>query len=224
MPRIATAALAAVATAAGGCASFSTVRSAEVHRGASVTVQASLATPPGDEAAWFWGFLCVTACDSWFLGGDVGVTYGFRRAPVALGVGLDPGGPYGDAYVQLGDGANPFGIGGRASLLPLNGQWRQDQIYGRYDVRLGRATRLLLNPALFVHHGGTANEATGSRGSFVAFVQGIGLLFEGERASFVPAVTVVAGRTRRTDYFGDIGPARTVFATGSLALTFHRKR
>jgi hypothetical protein len=223
MIRIPAAALAA-ATAAGGCASFSTVRSAEVHRGASVTAQASLSTPPGDDAAWFWAFDCTSACDSRFLGGDVGVTYGLRRVPVAVGVGLDPGGPYGDAYVQLGRGTNPFGVGGRATLLPLTGRWRQDQLYGRYDVRLGATTRLLLNPALFVHHGRTASELPGSRGSFVAFVQGVGLLFEGERASLVPAVTLVAGRTRRTQLFTEIGPTRTVFATGSLGVTFHRKR
>ena len=222
MSRLPTAALAAIA--AGGCASFGTVRSADIHRGASVTAQASLSTLPGDDAAWFWAFDCAAACDARFVGADVGVTYGLRHAPVALGVGLDPGGPYGDAYVQLGHGTRPFGIGARATLLPLTGHWRQDQLYGRYDVRLGRSTRLLLNPALFVHHGRTESEAPGSRGSFVAFVQGVGLLLEGERASLVPAVTVVAGRTRRTTLLEEIGPTRTVFATASLGLTFHRRR
>jgi hypothetical protein len=89
---------------------------------------------------------------------------------------------------------------------------------------LGPTTRLLRNPALFVHHGRTRSELPGSRGSFAAFVQGVGMLFEGERASFAPAVTVVAGRTRRTSFSGEIGPTRTVFAAGSLGVTFHRRR
>jgi hypothetical protein len=223
MTRIPVAALAAVATAAGGCASFGSVRSAEVHRGVSGTAQASLTTRPGDDAAWFWGFFCSVSCDARFLGVDVGLTYGMRRAPVAVGAGVDPGGTYADAYVQLGHGVRPFGVGGRATIASATGSWRQDQLYGRYDVPLGGDSRLLLTPALFVHHGGTEGEP-GSRGSFVAFVQGIGLLIEGERASFVPALTVVAGRTRRTSVYEEIGPTRTVFAVASFGLTFHRKR
>ena len=91
--RIHTAALASALTvAAAGCTSFSTLRSAEVYSGPSMTLQASVSTPPGPETGWFWSFDCPEACDHPVVGADLGFTYGstagFAGRPVALGLGI----------------------------------------------------------------------------------------------------------------------------------------
>jgi len=211
-----------------GCSSFGTVRSAEVHPGGSVGVQASVSTPPGDQAAWFWSYDCVSDCDHRIPGGDLGFTYGVARergGAFALGVGINGIQPYADGYVQLREGDRPFGVGARVGV-PLDG-WQQHQLYGRYDVRLGSSRgvsrRLLLNPALFVHYNSSRHSFAAS-GSFVGFVQGVGLLLEREGASLVPAVTLVAGRSRRRNAFEENGAANTVFGVASLGIVFHRAR
>lgn len=209
---------------AGACTSFATVRSAEVLPGASVAVQGSASTQPGDAAAWFWSFDCADACNHPVIGGDMGVTYGWLPGGGAraftVGVGTNGTHPYVDGYVQLGAGRQPFGLGAR--IGPPVTDWREHQIYGRYDVRVGGTTRLLLNPALFVHEGRSPNGE--NPGSFLGFVQGIGLLLEGERVSWTPAVALVAGRARRTSYGQQVGPVRSVFGAASLGVTFHRSR
>lgn len=206
-----------------GCTSFSTVRSAEVMPGPSVTAQASLSTPVPDATGWFWSFDCAQDCGHAIPGGDVGVTWGTSRARAgafALGVGMSGAHPYIDGYLQLGAGRQPFGLGVR--LGPPVTSWREHQLYARWDARLGGATRLLLNPALFVHEGRSPNGE--NRGSFVGFVQGIGLLHVGERVSWGPSVAIVAGRARRTSYGQSYGPERAVFGTASLGMTWHRPR
>ena len=223
--RIHTAALASALTvAAAGCTSFSTLRSAEVYSGPSMTLQASVSTPPGPETGWFWSFDCPEACDHPVVGADLGFTYGstagFAGRPVALGLGVNGTHPYVDGYVQINKGTRPFGVGARVGL-PITG-WLEHQLYGRYDVRVGQSTRLLLNPALFVHHGRSPNGE--NPGSFVAFVQGVGLLLERESVSFTPGVALVAGRAERTSYGRQFGPVTSVFGTASLGLTFHRRR
>jgi hypothetical protein len=209
---------------AGGCTSFATVRSAEVQPGTAGSLQASASTRPGDLAGWFWSFDCAQACDHPVLGGDVGLTYGWPRnggaGAFALGVGLSGTHPYVDGYLQLGAGRQPFGLGMRVGP-PLT-SWREHQLYARYDVRLGGTTRLLLNPALFLHEGRSPNGE--NPGTFLAFVQGVGLLLEGERVSWTPAVALVAGRAQRTSYGQQYGPVASVFGTASLGLTFHRWR
>ena len=223
--RVLTAALALPLTlAAGACTSFSTLRSAEVHAGPSMNFQASVSTPPGAETGWFWSFDCAEACDHPIAAVDLGFTYGaptgLAGRPVALGVGLNGTLPYVDGYVQLGKGARPYGVGARVGL-PVSG-WLEHQLYGRYDVRVGPTTRLLLNPALFVHHGRSPNGE--NPGSFVAFVQGVGLLLERERVSFTPGVALVAGRAERISYGRQFGPVTSVFGTASLGVTLHRRR
>jgi hypothetical protein len=215
-------AFAALLPYASGCTSFATVRSAEVRPRTSVAFQASASTRLRDAAGWFWAYDCVQACDHAVGGGDAGLTYGWPRGrgSAALGVGLNGLYPYVDAYLQLGAGRQPFGVGARVGP-PLT-SWREHQLYARYDVRLGGATRLLLNPALFLHEGRAPNGA--SPGTFLAFVQGVGLLFEGERVSWTPAIALVAGRAQRNGYGQQYGPEWSVFGTASLGTTFHQRR
>lgn len=209
---------------AAACTSFATVRSAEVLPGVSVAAQASKTTTVGDIPGWFWSYSCVDRCEHPVVGGDAGVTYGWPRreggTALAVSVGLSGVYPYIDLYSQLGRGRQPFGVGARVGL-PVT-SWREHQVYGRYDIPLGRSTRLLLNPAVFIHEGASPNGA--SRGSFLAFVQGIGVLFEGERVSWTPAVALVSGRARRTRYGEESGPVRSVFGAASIGVTFHGAR
>lgn len=128
--------------------------------------------------------------------------------------------PYVDGYVQLAGGRRPFGLGVRVG--PPVTSWREHQLYARYDVPLGASTRLLLNPGVFLHEGRAPNGA--SPGSFLGFVQGAGVLLEGERVSWTPAIAVVAGRAQRNSYGRQYGPVPSVFATASLGVTFHRRR
>lgn len=204
-----------------GCTSFATVRSADVYPGLSAAVQASATTSTGDVAGWFWAFDCAGSCDHTVVGGDIGFTYGWPREeggrPIAVGVGLSGLYPYVDGYLQLAKGTRPFGLGARLGL-PSN--WREHQLYARYDVRLGENARLLLNPALFIHEGRAPNGA--SPGSFVGFVQGVGILFQGKRVSFTPGVALVSGVAQRNSYGQKYGPERSTFATASAAITFHR--
>lgn len=216
--------LVATAPIASACTSFATVRSADIQPGPSLALHASASTPPGDVAAWFWSMDCVEACDHSVIGGDLGVTYGWKRngarPPVAVGIGASGTIPYLDGYLQLGAGRRPFGVGARIGLPVWS--WREHQLYGRYDVPLGGTTRLLLNPALFVHEGSSPNGA--SPGSFIGFVQGVGLSLEGEHVTWTPAAALVAGRAQRTSYGQPYGPVRSVFGTLSLGVAFHGRR
>jgi len=207
---------------ASACTSFATVRSAEVHPGPSLTLQGSITTPPGDEPAWFWSFDCAFQCDHAVGGFDAALAFGQTgRTPFTVGAGVS--GllyPYVEGYVQLRSGARPYGVGARLGL-PATG-WTEHQLYGRYDVRLGKGRRLLLNPGLFYHVGNSPNGE--NPGHFVALVQGVGLLLEGERTSVVPALSVAAGRGKRESYSQEIGPFNSVFAVASVNVTFHRRR
>lgn len=224
MRLIAASAIAALPVALAACASFATVRSADVYTGPSLTVQASATTRPGDVAGWFWAFDCEEACNYPTIGGDLGATYGWQlaRGPraVALGAGISGESPYVDGYAQLTDGRRPFGVGARVGL-PVT-SWRDHQAYARYDIPLGQSTRLLLNPELFLHQGRAPNGA--SPGRFVGFVQGVGVQFEGEHVSWTPAVALVAGSAQYNSYGTQYGPARSLFATASLGMTLHRTR
>lgn len=208
-----------------GCTSFSNVRSAEVQPGPSVGIHASVSTPPGPEAGWFWSYDCAEACDHPVVGADIGFTHGwlggrFGSYPVTLGAGLNGTHPYAEGFVQTAEGARPFGLGARLGL-PLSG-WYEHQIYARYDVRLGPSTRLLVNPAVFVHHGRSPNGE--NPGSFIAFVQGVGFLMERERVSIVPGASLVVGQAERNSYGRRYGPAMSVFGTASLGITLRRRK
>lgn len=75
-----------------GCSAFTAVRSAEVVPGRSIDVAMTLATPPGDDAAWFWAYDCASARDRTIPAVDVGFTSGHvpegAGRPFELGVGL----------------------------------------------------------------------------------------------------------------------------------------
>jgi len=207
---------------AAGCTSFATVRSAEVHPGPSLTLQASISTPPGDGPAWFWSYDCASACDHVIGGVDVAFAFGqTERTPFTWGAGVNGlVHPYVEGYVQAGRGERPYGVGARLGV-PLTG-WAEHQLYGRYDVPLGNGQRLLLNPGLFYHGGHSPNGE--NPGHFVAVIQGVGLLLEGERTSVVPTLSIVAGRGNRESYGQEIGPFTSIFATASVNVSWHRRR
>lgn len=206
------------------CATFATVRSADVRPGPSLGAQVSVSTPPGDVAGWLWSLDCVEACSHPVVGGDLGVTYGWRldHGPqgVALGVGVSGIDPYVDGYLQLAGGRHPLGVGTRIGAPVLG--WREDQLYLRYDVPLGESTRLLLDPGVFRYEGHSPNGA--NTGRFRGFVQGIGVQFDGGYVSWTPAVAVIAGTAQHGGYGDRYGPERSVFGTASLGVTLHRKR
>jgi len=208
----------------GGCTSFANVRSAEPNLGSSVSMQFSWSAPPGDVASWFWSFDCADRCNHPIMAADLGVTRGWRvnngpRA-VALGAGISGVNPYVDGYVKLVGGPRPFGVGARLGL-PAFG-WQENQVYARYDIPVNRDTRVLLNPGLFIHDGASPNGA--STGSFLGYVQGVGLQFDGEYGSWTPALAVVSGHAHHAGYGRDDGPASRVFVTASVGLTVHGRR
>ena len=214
---------AGLAAASVGCTSFSTVRSAEVREGLSLTLQASTTTPPGDEVAWFWAFDCAERCDHMISSFDVAATIGSSGAPAfSFGAGLNGLlNPYLEGYLQLRQSpSTPFGIGGRLGL-PVTG-WASHQLYARYDVPVWSGRTLLLNPGIFYHTGNSPNGEL--PGHFIALVQGIGLQFGSETASIVPAMSVGVGRGERESYGNAIGPFTTVFGAASVSITLQRRR
>ena len=131
-------ALGACVLALAGCTSFSTVRSAAVRPGPAVSVQASVAAPPGDDAAWFWAYDCAQRCDRPIAAVEAAVERGWRPTTgpaFALAVGVSGVHPYADAYVQVGSSRRtPAGVGARIGN-PFAG-WREHQLYARLDVAL----------------------------------------------------------------------------------------
>jgi hypothetical protein len=206
-----------------GCTSFGAVRSAEVTPGPMGTLQLSVATPPGDDAAWFWSFDCESECDRVIPSYDVAYTHGFagadRRVPFELGLGVSGSYPYTQGYAQFGQPRFPWGVGLRLGI-PTN--WHEHQLFARFDVLLSNRTRVLLSPMLFYHTGNSPNGQ--NPGSFLGFVQGVGFELRGERVSFIPAVSLVAGRTERESYGQKVASSKTMFGTASVSLSFHRRR
>ncbi|HEY0035297.1 MAG TPA: hypothetical protein VGB66_01355 [Longimicrobium sp.] len=206
-----------------GC-TFSTVRSAEVYPGLSLSVQASTTTPPGEDVYWFSAYDChscnkpVTALYTELTLGSVNPN-GTRGRE--LSAGLDGFVPFLGAYAQLGKtNRSVYGIGGRLGLPIIS--WSTSQVYGRYDRLLGPGQRLLLNPAVVVHWGNSPNGENPAH--FVGLSQGVGVELEGNRVSFIPAASVVALRGERSSYGTSDGPFTAAFATASVAVVFHRKR
>jgi hypothetical protein len=207
------------------CTSFATLRSAEVRPGPAFTVQAALAFAPGDEAGWFWSLDCEINCDHGVPGLDLSLAFGSRPSsagiPYALGFGFNGIYPYLEGYFQLHRGrALPFGLGARLGI-PASG-WSEHQLYGRLDVTLGTGARLLLDPGLFFHTGNSPNGQ--NPGTFVGFVQGVGLELSDGVLAITPGVSIVWGRAERHSYGEQIGPAYRAFAMASVGVTFLRKR
>lgn len=202
-----------------GCTSFVPVRSAEVVPGRRLDVGATLATPPGDAAAWFWAYDCDYRCDRWVPSVDVGFTKGVvpdaGGRPYEWGAGLAGFYPYAHGYVQLRPGPRPFGIGTRAAISFAG--WYELSLHARQDVPLGRRTRLLLVPAGFLHGGNSPNGR--NPGTFAAVAQGIGLERDAGRSSVTPSVLFVLGRVDRSSY-----GQRTTDVTGFLVMSLSVRR
>ena len=203
-----------------GCSGFTSVRSAEVVPGRSIDVGMTMATPPGEDAAWFWTYDCASSCDRSIPAVDVAFTLGKAPAagrPYEVGLGLSGFFPYAHGYVQLREGRYPFGVGGRAGVS-LAG-WLEAALFMRQDVPLGSNTRLLLSPGLFWHGGNSPNGA--NPGSFTAAAAGVGLEHSFGSVSIAPTALLVAGRVDRTSYPTSIdGPA--AFAVLGLTARFGR--
>jgi len=155
------------------CASFATVRSAEVAPGASIVTQASLAGRPGDDAAWFFTLDCAANCDRPIASGDVVFAYGVNAGsdmPFTIGAGLNGTFPYVEGYAQLGRGTIPFGIGARAGI-PIG--WAMHELYGRVDIPLSQSARVLWNPGVVYLVGNSPNGE--NPGSLTALTQGVGV-------------------------------------------------
>ena len=212
-------AAAALVACAGACTSFATVRSAEVRPGAALTVQASVASPPGDEAAWFWSADCAQNCNRTIPSADVVLAHGWSRRDArafTLGAGVNGTHPYAEGYLQLGASARrPFGVGARVGL-PVQ-RWTEHQLYGRLDLPLGTRTRLLWNPAVFYHTGNSPNGE--NPGTFVGLVQGLGLRLGAGSAAVTPSVAAVWGRAEHRSGDQRYGPASRLFGTAALSVT-----
>ncbi len=204
------------------CTGFGTLRSAQVAPGPSFQIQASVTSPPGDDAAWFWS-LCADHCDHAIAAPDINLGYGFVSAtgPTgAVSLGISGTFPYVDGYLQLGKRERAAeGLGVRVGL-PLGG-WNEHMVYGRIDRPLGRHQRLLLNPGIFYHGGNSPNGE--NPGTFLGLSQGFGLLFEGTHASFAPGVTLIVARVDRSSYGQTVASDWTGFAVFSASVMFHRR-
>jgi hypothetical protein len=207
------------------CTSFSSVRSAEVYRGPALALQGTVTTAPGDDAAWFWGLDCSSDCNRVLASVDGGVAFGSTSGATPFSVGAGVSGilyPYLEGYAQLNRaGQNPWGAGVRIGV-PVQ-SWTEHQLFARFDRPLGDGKRLLLNATLFLHTGNSPNGA--NPGHMLAFVPGVGVLFEGETMSFVPAISLGVGRgERRSVSLDEGGPFTTAFGTVSMSVVAHRKR
>lgn len=208
-----------------GCTAFSTVRSAEIYPGTSAHVQVGMASPPGEDAYWFWSLDC-SGCNDPIPSFDVGLAHGVTGReggrPYEVSVGLNGLSPYVGGYLQLGkDERSAYGVGGRLGI-PFVISWSTSQVYGRYDRILAPGRRLLLNPGIMLHAGNSPNGE--NPGHFLGLVQGVGLELEGARVSFTPSASVVVARGERNSYGMFGGPFTTAFGTASVAVTFHRRR
>lgn len=205
-----------------GCTSFSSVRSAEVNPGVSARVQAAVASPPGEGAAWFYNFDCYR-CSAIPPAVELGFEYGVLPSDgraYSIGASLNGFYPQLEAYVVLHtEEQSASGIGARVGVPLWN--WTSHQMYGRYDRSLGPRTKLLYNPAVGLHIGNSPNGQ--NPGHMLTLVQGIGIQFASRNLTFVPSFALVLGSGGRTSY-GEPSSFNTAFGTFSGSLSFHRAR
>lgn len=213
-----------LALAWAGCTTFGEVRSAEVVPGPSFEVRATLATPPGDVAGWFWSFDCAEGCSHSIIGTELEYSYGHVPAgggtPNELGLGLVGVFPFAHGYVQLGRGRRPYGIGARVGV-PLSG-WSEHQVFGRMDIPLGSDARLVLDPSVFLHRARTGNGQ--SYGHVLGLLGAIGLDATDGGTTLLPALTVGALEVERTRYGERDGPFWHPIAIVSVGLRWHHGR
>lgn len=217
--RIAVAAL--VASAA--CTPFAAVQPAAVEPGLQVSFQAALTSPPGDDIGWFYSFDCEFECNHAIIAPDIGVHLavdGENGPPVSIGGGIAGTYPYAEIYTQLGDSPDrPWGIGGRLGI-PLM-EWTEHRLYARFERPTGDRS-LILNPTLYVLSGNSPNGQ--NPGTFLAFVQGVGLVDRRQRTTIIPALAAGVGRGWRDSYGEELGPFNTFFATASVSIIVHGRR
>jgi hypothetical protein len=202
------------------CASFSTVRSAVVSPGPALHAQASVSTPPGDEAAWFFTYECPSSCNRALPGVDAGLTFGRvpdRGTPFALTIGSSGFFPYVEGYWQtVRAPRRAAGFGARIGI-PASG-WSSHQVFMRFNGPVTDGGTFLWNPSVLYHTGASPNgEQTGS---FLGIVNGIGWEMGGPGGALTPSFSVVVGRAEHGDSFRRHGPTMRVFATGGLGIAF----
>jgi hypothetical protein len=187
-------------------------------------VQASITTPPGDEASWFYSFDCASACNHPIAAGEVGVAFGRvpstpdRGTPFTLGIGLNGFFPYAEGYVQLSrSAAAPYGVGARVSVF---GNWRQQQIYARVNKPLRPDVTMLWNPGVLVHQGRSPNGE--NPGSILALVNGLGLELGSGSTALTPSIAVVLSHSQHDNWNGQSTPETRLFATAAIGLAFRR--
>lgn len=201
----------------GGCTTFAPVRSAEVAPGYSHDMGITLASAPGEEAAWFWSLECEVECDHAILSYGMSSSYGVvsdEGRAYELGAGLAGTYPYLHGFVQVRRGARPFGIGARIGLSVKG--WREDALLAAYDIILGPADRLLFTSTVFRHGGNSPNGE--NPGSFLAFAQAIGLRHGTGRRRLTPSLGLAVGRVRRSSYGRRISAVTGLIVVG-LSMT-----
>jgi hypothetical protein len=218
-------ALLAALSLASACTSFAGVRSAEVDDGFHADLGITAATPPGDDAAWFWTLDCAEDCDHFIVSPHAAIGYGFVPSTgPSVDVGLGISGSYGylEGYVQLARDQNPFGLGARIGAPGTD--WREDSLFARFDRSIGAATRLLFVPSFFLHSGNSPNGQIPA--SFLAVAPGLGLFRSHEGGSYTVSLVPVFGQTKREYLHFGMTPRRSVtswsgFLVAGLTLTIN---
>lgn len=217
-----------------GCASFSNVRSAQIHQGTSLSVRWTRTADLGEDATYLWtggqldecapcshgtGTLDVSARTG-FLSGNGSRAYEFSVGMAGMSEAL-----YAEGFVGWNQKERvPFGIGARGTVFSGDRRdaGRAYRLDGRLDWRLNRSLRLLGNPGVFYH---TNGQGTGSW--FLAFVPGAGIELSSPYVSFTPAVAWVFGTGRRGDSTArELGLEAVDLSvpTISVAVTVHPRR
>lgn len=182
-----------LAAACAACSSFSTVRSAVVHPGPSLMIHGSIASPPGDETAWFYAFNCASDCNEVLSGGDIGLSFSHvpeKGTPFTFGLGSNGLYPYAEGYWQIARSERrPFGVGARLGLSVWS--WTQHQVYARFNRPSDEGSTFLWNPGIIYHTGNSPNGE--NRGSFLGLVQSFGWEFTGDGPALLPSLSVVFG-------------------------------
>lgn len=182
-----------VIVAGSACTTFVPVRPGAAQDGTSVHIRMTMATPPGDDAAWFWSFWCAHECDRAVGGVEVDAghgTGGGQDTGWEFGGGFSGVFPYLRGHVELNGGERSVGVGGRFTLPVPN--WRQDMAYVAYDLSSSDSKTEAYGTTTLFRHGGHSPNGV-QRGSFWAIAQGFGFAIDG----FRPELALVIGRTRR---------------------------
>ena len=174
------------------CATFASVRPAQVTPGGELTFQASVSAPPGELPGWIWSLECAEGCNNPVAGLELGYGHGVSdssRAWYAEGGLASPLTPYLEVYRQFGDRSRPKGLGVRAGAPVLGlGMYRA---FYRTDLRPSLTANTHLVVAT-VRSPNRENTAT-----FVALIQSFGLMKHGATSGFIPALSFGVTHTLR---------------------------